>query len=342
MHKIVYLDQNYLSNLAKAQYGLIKEPEVAEFWRELFAALQDAVMTDKIVCPTSCFHSTEAMYNKILEEPIKSVTDKLSLGLEFHPWRNILESQIEDAAKVFIGKQPENIEDWTIVFQSDPQAPVESRIGNVSNSGVRVNVHISLPEEVVESDRRGKEEFLSIGQELIKSYSTKPMDWSKLVLESKRATVDGFMGRLAVLRIFQNTHSNSVLEQLSGYDNYSKLMLLFDRLIKIGIDPNNQDMITKFFESKELLDSPFIDIYSSLWAVIAECHRLQGRDMKGSDFYDVPILSIALPACDVIATDGFMKEITINLLRFNKKYEAQIFSANKKDIAAFQAFIINC
>ncbi len=328
--------------MAKARHGLIKEQEEAGLWLELYEILKNAVMADKIACPESNFHSTEAMYDSRLEIPIKEVIGELSLGLKFHHWRSIMESQIEDAARLFLCKRLEQTEEWVKVFQSDPQTPVESRMQDASDREARVTVHIRLPEEVIENDRRGKEEFVTIAQGLVQTYSKQPIAESQLLLESKKSTIGGYMGAFAIQKIVIQTKSDSVLEQMSGYENHTRLLLLFDNLIKIGIDPQNPEMLTKFFESKELLDSPFIDIYSSLWAVIAECHRIQRRDIKSGDFYDVPILSIALPSCDIITTDGFMKEITIKLLHFNETYKAEIFSVSKEDLVAFQKRIGDC
>jgi len=336
MHRILYLDQNYLSNLAKARYNFITEPEEASLWLELYNILKSAVTADIIICPESDFHSKEAMYNSRLEIPIKQVIGELSLGLKFHHWRRIMESQIENAARLFLGKKLEQTEKWINVFQSNPQASAKSRMQYVSDKEIRVNVHIRLPEEVIDYDRRGKDEFETIGREVIKEYCEKPMEWSQLVLESKKGTINASIGALATQTIVNQIRSDSLLEQMSGYDNYTRLLLLFDKLIKIGIDPQNPDMIARFLESKELLDSPFIEIYSALWAIIAECRRIQGRDMKGSDLYDVPILAIALPSCDIIATDKFMKEVNNNLLKFNDKYKTDIFSASKEDLIALQ------
>jgi len=337
-HVIVYLDQNYLSHMAKARLGSMKGEE-AVFWHSLFDELKRTVLADKIACPASEFHTTEAMFDKRLEEPIREVIDELSWGLEFHPWRSILELQIEDAAKVFLGKQIEKREYWVATFQSNPRAPVKSRMHNIAGTGVRVNAHINLPKEVVEQDRKGKEEFADTARELLEDYSKKSLAWSKLVSESKKSTIDGFMGKLAIYEILKGQQSNSIWDQISAQDNYTKLLSLFARLTRIGINPENQDMVMKFLESKELLDGPFIDIYSSIWAAIAECHRLQGRNIRGSDFYDVPILASALPSCEIIATDGFMKEITVKLLQFDDKYKAKIFSATKQDRLSFQKFI---
>ena len=68
LHTIVYLDQNYLSNMAKAQYGFIKDKDEAIFWLSLFDDLKKAVLTGRIVCPESEFHEAEAMFDKRLEE----------------------------------------------------------------------------------------------------------------------------------------------------------------------------------------------------------------------------------------------------------------------------------
>jgi len=56
----------------------------------------------------------------------------------------------------------------------------------------------------------------------------------------------------------------------------------------------------------------------------------------------VPILAIALPSCDIVATDKFMKEVNNNLLKFNDKYKTEIFSANKEDLIALQQRLADC
>ena len=253
-----------------------------------------------------------------------------------------MEFQVEDAARLFLGKPLEQTEPWVKVFNSNPCIPANKRMQHESDKKYQVNVHIRLPEEVIESDRKGKEDFESIGRQLIEIYCKKPMEWSRLLLESKKSTIDGFMGVYATKSIVKQITSDSILEQMSGCENYKKLLLLIDRLIKIGIDNENPDMMMKFMESKELLDSPFIDIYSALWAVVAEYRRVQGRDIKSSDLYDVPILAMALPFCDIIATDKFIKEVSNNLLHFNDTYKAEIYSASKEDLTALQKRITAC
>ena len=97
-------------------------------------------------------------------------------------------------------------------------------------------------------------------------------------------------------------------------------------------------MLNRFANSEELLNSPFVDIYGSIWAAIAN-YYIQGRKISIGDFYDVPILASVLPYCEVVTTDSFMKEITVSFLSFNDKYNTTIYSATKEDRYAFQKFI---
>ncbi len=102
-----------------------------------------------------------------------------------------------------------------------------------------------------------------------------------------------------------------------------------------------------FAQSKDLLDSPFIDINASIWAAIAQCYTQGARIQKQKwvqkhkgDFYDAPMLATVLPYCDVATTDSFMKRILVDSrLRFDKKYKCEIFSASKTDRQAFQKLI---
>jgi len=338
LHSIVYLDQCYLSNMAKAQAGYIKDEEQAKFWHSLFDDLKKAVLDDKIACPELEFHMTEARYDRRIEEQIRQVIDELSWGLEFRPWRSILESQIENAAKNFLGKQLNERAPWIVAFQSNPQAPVESRMEDILGSKGRINVHLSLPTEIVAQDRELKLGFVHQAERLLKTYSSNPLGWSELLLESKRSFWDGFWGKQARQSITQQVQEDSPLSQLTALDRYNELVDLWNRLRNIGINTDDPNMLKNFTESQQLFDSPFSDINASIWAAIGECY-LQGRKMQRGDFYDVPILATVLPYCDITTTDRTMKEILVKTLHFDEKYKVKIFSATKADRLAFQKLI---
>jgi hypothetical protein len=335
-HKIIYLDQNYISNMAKAIVGRIRDKALAKFWLSIFEDLKKAVLLDKITCPESNFHKTEAMFDKTLEEPLIKVIAELSMGLKFRSWQDILEGQIIEAARLFVGKHNNEKKWWTIAFESDPNASVESRMIDINGIKVRINSHFFLPKEIAEHNRQKKLQFVDKSKELIDKYSEKPLKWPELLFESKKSTLDGILGNTARKTILEKAGSSSIFDQISAINGIIKYKNLDSKLSReIGVDNKN---LQKFLFSNELFDIPFVDISSSIWAVIAEL-SIHGRKSQIGDFYDVPILSVALPYCNIITTDKFMKEILINKLHFNDKYNVRIFSAIETDTLEFQKLV---
>lgn len=335
MHIIVYLDQNYLSNMAKAKAGLIKDKNQAKFWHSLFDDLKKAVLADKITYSESEFHKTEAMYYRKLEEYILQVIDELSWGLRFRPWEDILWSQIEDAAKNFLGKQIEEREPWLIAFESDPQAPVESRMHDILGAKGRISVRFSIPDEVVELDRQRKKRFVEKVQKLLSTHkNSHPADLPKVIIEEKIDFINHIMGSQAILSTIQQLQAGSPYRWFEALSNPTSLQRRWMRLNEIGIIASN---VTAFMQSDELLNAPFIDIFATVYAV--EETYYPTRKKKEGDFYDVAILATALPYSDIVTTDKFYKEVLCNILHFDDKYKARIFSASKEDRIALQELL---
>lgn len=197
LHTIIYLDQNYISNMTKAKIVVMRNAKQADFWKSLLDDLKKAVLANKIACPESDFHGIESMFDRRIEKQIMEVVDELSWGLEFNSWQSILTSQIEEAAFMYLNKQPQEKEAWSLAFKSDPLSPVESRMQNINGVMSRINVRLFLPSEVADQDRQSKLAFYDEAQKLAEQYSKKPLNWSELVLQSKRSTMDGFLGGMA-------------------------------------------------------------------------------------------------------------------------------------------------
>jgi hypothetical protein len=338
-HTIIYLDQNYLSNMAKAQIKSIKDKGQAQFWYLLFNDLKKAALTDKVACPESEFHLIEAKYDERLREPIKQIIKTLSGGLQLRPWKSILESQVKDSARQFLGKKPEERENWSIAFMSDPHSKYIDRVKDIQSGELREYVHPILTSDDIDHDRQLKLGFSEQANIMLEEYSRKPLGWAELLLESKKSVIDGFMGKYAEQSIYAKLDGSYPLEdKLIATLNYIRLKNFWDCIHLIGINPKDYDSVNKFARSTALLDSPFIDINASIQAAIAELY-LQGRKPQKGDFYDVPILSVVLPYCNVATTDNFMKEILIKRLHFDDKYNVKIFSASQKDRMAFQKLI---
>lgn len=337
-HTIVYLDQNYLSNMAKSRLAFPMNNVDSGFWQSLFDDLKAAVLANKIACPELEFQRKEASLDTRIGEAVGRIIDELSWGLEFNPWEVILRLQIEDAAFRFLGKTPPRIETWSIAFKSDPHAPVESRMEDIFGTKG------SLPDEIIEEYRQSKLEFMDEAQKILDRYSNNPLAWSELVLQSKRSFMDGFLGKTAREFIIRKLKEDSALSQLRTLKKYNELLDLVNRLREIGINTDNSEVMN-FMESEELLNIPFVDIYGSIWAAIGEYYR-QRRKVQRGDLYDAPILATVLPYCDIITTDRFMKQILVDRPHFNgnylpldKKYKCKIFSAGKTDRQAFQKLI---
>ena len=172
-HTIVYLDQNYLSNMAKAR--LRRNKDESRFWLSLFDDLRVAVLTDKIACPESQFQRKEARLDGRIEETVGRIIDELSWGLEFNPYEAILRAQIEHAAYRFLGKSPPPMEAWSTAFKSDPRAPVESRMEDMFGTKGRIFLSYSLPDQVIEEDRLSKLEFADEAREILDRYISSPL-----------------------------------------------------------------------------------------------------------------------------------------------------------------------
>jgi len=335
LHTVIYLDLNYLSNMAKAHYGSLTNKGESEFWSSLFDGLKRAVLADRVACPELEFQRDEAEFDRRIEYAVRHIISELSLGLEFLPWETILESQIEDAAFRFLGRNPPRRRPWQSAFKSNPQDPVANRITcNAFGVKHRVEVFISPPKEVISHDRQLKRQWKDIARSLLKQPTFD--DWHKELLIQKSAFIDNLLGPGALNIIARQRASDNPLQKLIASRNRSKLIERLTRLGQIGITHNN---MADFSNSDELLNIPFINIFCSINTVIVQNYK--NREPEEGDLRDVPILATVLPYCDVATTDRFMKGILVDRLRLNEKYGCAVFSAGQQDRLSFEQLLRN-
>ena len=325
----MYLDQNYLSNMAKARYNHRMANGEREFWKALFHDLKSAVVADNIACPGSEFHEEESSLDRRTEAAVIRTASELSLGLEFRLWDIMLDSLIEEAAYKFLGKTPPLIESWAIAFTSDPRAPVESRLEEILGTKVRVDVSFSLPDEIIERRRQSKREWVVDAEKALKRNACS--SWYDELLVQKRAFIYVQYGPPALLSLLKESSRGTQYDILNASAKFEELCKKFYRLTTIGITDFS------FFCSDEVFNIPFVDIFCSLNAAYNFYHHK--RKPRGSDLPDYAILATAIPYCDVVTTDKFMKELLVNILHFDEKYDCQIFSASGEDRQALQEFV---
>ncbi len=328
-HTIVYLDVNYLSNMAKARLGHVLEEYDCQFWDSLFNEVQEAVLADKVACPGLEFQLDEADFDSRIEPAVWEILCELSLGLKFNPWETIRQLQIEDATFEFMGKKIPEREPWAVAFKSDPQEAVARRMQNLG----RIRVHLAPSGEIVQHDRQVKKK----GRDARKDLLRLPADASfhKELLTQKLGLVSHILGSDNIRINKKLWQSNDTMDKLRGLSNIRKLKEFWSRLEQICI---TNAKLGDFLSSDELLNTAYVDIFSSISTAIFKHYK--ARPPKGSDSYDIGTLATVLPYCDVITTDKFMKNVLVGeQLRFDKKYKCKVFSCSKTDRQAFRELI---
>ena len=308
-HIIVYLDQNYLSNMAKARGGHIKDRDHAKFWHSLFDDLKKAVFSDSIRIPMSEFHEIETLDIGI-QGAIKNTLAQLSIGFQFKDWHSILEWQIIDAVTQFSGMKLTS--NYHPVFQSDPNTAVKDRFKDmIINRGT-----ISLTSYWVADPnyiRELKVRFVNLIKQSLGKWPDIENCSPNLILSSKFDWL-----------------SNSLTNDPDMWAH------IIQDIEGLGIQ---ESVINDYWSTGKLLDIPFIDIFPSLVAILYLKYKKGGQNIKKSDLFDIKALATVLPYCSIVTTDKSMKEILVNILHFDDKYKAKIFSAGQKDRLAFREFI---
>jgi hypothetical protein len=332
-HTVIYLDEMYLSNMAKAQLGSLTDQYECEFWLSLLEELKDKVLADRIACPEFAFQREEASFDTRIDETVGRIIDELSRGLKFNTWKEILNLQIEDAAFKFLGKAPPQRETWEIAFPSNPQASLKSRMpGGYPRPNWGADVYPALQNGIVEDKRQQKAMWVTFAEKTLGPYTCH--NWDETLQRDKLYSVDCILGHEA-WRYAERLRSSGFLEdRLIAAANMQEMILREERLLEIGI---NDDNFIDFLKSDELLDSAFIDIHSSIRTAAAM--YFPKRKQLGSDLRDPVILAVVMPYSDVVTTDRFMKELLVARLNLDEKYDCAIFSANKRDRSAFRDLI---
>ncbi len=300
-YTIVYLDQNYLSNLTKARYCLMKDETQAKLWRQLYVDLQKAVTNDLVRIPMSEFHEIETSLDKRIEASIKDTLGQLSIGFQFRDSHSILEWQIKDAITQFGGMKLTS--NHHPIFQSDPTVTVKDRVKDmvIERGTISLNSYIVADPVYI---RKLKVHFANLIKQSLEKWTDINECTASSILESKLDWL-----------------SNSLINDLDMWTH------IIEDIERLGIQ---ESVINDFWATGKLLDIPFIDIFSSLFAVYLKCKK-GVQDIEKGDLYDIPIVATILPYCNIVTTDKFMKNIVVRELKYNKTYNAEIFSCTQKD-----------
>ena len=300
---IIYLDQNFVSNMAKARTGSLKDQK----WLCLYEILNNLVRKQqKVVCPESHFHEIESNLSKTLVQPIQQVVNDLSWGLKLRSWQVILREQVYRAIHRFLDKQ-EPAPSWREAFWHDPHEPTRKR--SVFVLGRELLTYIrwgSLP-ELKESDLRLKDKLPKAMEDIKKEVAGK--DFTSQVEVEKRTFVE--------------VHYRG-----------PELYMLRDMWKDLG---GENTKLETFLLSDSFKVCPYVDILAHIYAGLAGTLD-PDRVPKASDYYDAQILSTVMPYCSVIAGDSYMKHL-VEQIGLDERYGVQMFSAKQDDLEQLVAFL---
>ena len=255
----VYLDQSYLSNMAKAQLGSLGNNDESEFWLLQFADLKKAVSADKIACPELEFQRKEASLDTRITAHVGKIINELSSGLEFSLYEDIIQLQIEEAAFKFLQKPPPPTKTWSLPFKSEAQPSIKSRTESAHAINFQLEVHSPLADELRQERRRLKQSWANVAPRLSQPYHSHY--YGRALQADKEFCATSIIGPVAWGAEAARLHSNRLVDRWIAEDNLQKMMLWEQRLFEIGIENSN---FTEFLKSDELFNTPFIDIFCSI------------------------------------------------------------------------------
>ena len=305
---IIYLDQNFVSNMAKAKFlgGGSLASELQEY-AEIYDRLKSLVDDDKVICPESEFHNLETI-EPDLAGPAQRGLTTLSYGLCFRSHFEIGRLQAYRAAREFLNLAPEGTPQWEDAFDDDPNEPVVNRTFQWGTG----RAIPTIPWQIDSSPPRPNK-----------------------YMSDRRAAGGKFIWADLPERIKQE--KDRLVQYMYGdhIDQYStgEAGLLWETWRSLDAPP---EKLADFLKSDHLRNLPFIDIHCTLCAAM-DCEK--GRQPRESDALDTLIMAVVLPYCDVVATSSDMKGL-FTQTGLAGRYPARLYSAKKQGLQDLANFLV--
>jgi len=318
---ILYLDQNFLSDIEKAASESKDDIRLKKF-EDLGKLITKLVKEEKVICPISSYHSQESPIK--FRKPILDQAFNFSWDLHFRTELDLRLHQIADSCVDFFGVRnlvPPS-EWWEISFGVNPDLPNSSR--GRGNIFIHVRRDIKLLDEIHKENKDGYLGWVTKIQERVRSEG--------LTFERcKKEEIDSW-GKATFVNPVKEIHELKIKDlpptfnQTCGYLNALDAISIFYRL-KIACNSNKT--INKFLSSNEIKDIPLAKIQGTLFAAILTGHV--DYNNKPSSQMDININSMVLPYVDIFCTDSANKEL-IKQLKLDKEYNVELYSMKDIDL----------
>jgi hypothetical protein len=316
--QILYLDQNFVSNLAKVENSPDWKDSYRTYFEELLAVIRAKVNQNRLACPTSPFHREESEQSDRVKSIVWYVVEELSQGLSFHYSTQIFHEQIASASYAYCGKEPPHIPQWAVAFNKDPFELVEAE----SLQG-QILVHLESSEQLIENYRSTTNlvadiygEFKANRRRVSHSFEQE-VDYLKYQL-----LIETFLPPQLLLQAYPQLDDElGQLGSIAGSQEQRRMSRILMKVLSNYPDPSG------FWGSQQLLNSPFLKIRASLMA--ADIFFYPDKTPTPSLNTDFDIVATALPYVDLLATDNHMAEL-IRQAKLSQQFSAQVYSMNQR------------
>ena len=324
---VVYLDQNWISNITKSYMNDWNSSD-KPFYERLSSAIQEGVANNRLVCPTSTFHESEASYGPEVKDSLWYVAKRLSRELSFKSPIHITHQQLIEAASAFARQDLPDTPWWAIPFNRDPDTQMDGL------AETTIEVHISIDElaELHKNHRDGIQ--TSQYNEFKKSRQQHNLSYEDEVMFGRQQLFwEGYVGPLQAS--IQSDFVESTPNHL--YPSYLHAALeAISRGLELNRTCDKGGGLGEFLESSHFVATPFLSIYARLRA--ADIVRFPEQTPKPSQLDDYQIIATVLPYTNVFATENYMAQLIKQTL-IDKEYDCRVFTMREKQ--EFLEYLMN-
>ncbi len=314
----VYLDQNWLSNITKAQLGQGRSADRNVYLR-LFETIQSGIADDRFVCPTSLLHRRESMLITSLNEQLLAVAGALSRGLTFNDHATINLRQLILAALDFaeIELPPRPL--WDIPFNQDPDLPQRDLAAPIISEWDFVGI-----DQAAERNRHLERSIA--GPQYCRFKDSAPLGASRyndrFEFQLRRMLWESLFGpQIAVqmpdvVALGNETHLAEIEHETNLY------------ALQMGRICDSAGGIGAFMQSVQFHQAPFLSTYARL--ITADIVNYRNSIPKTSPLTDFAMVSMVLPYVTIFATENYMAQL-IEQTRVGEEYGCRTFVMRDKE-----------
>lgn len=339
--KIIYIDQNALSNMMKSinpETEAFKKGTLDPFFRSLFELLDRLNKYQLIICPDSINHYMESVSSPFYT-PLKRVYEQLSHGTTFEMPDTIKRFQIHNNFLEWLRESSKPItRDYVIhgsINEWQDRLIVSVDMGSHSEDAANNREYVDkLHQNMINVFERWKTET-----------SRNFNDW----YEEERSAIGPAIIKTYIQEVFnlqQKGYSEDTLNFMTSF--VSVLMTQLSSVLKErGLDGEAALLkITEYLNSDHFKDTPYLKLSSMLYASIARS-AANGRKTPPSPGMDndIEVISCYSPYCDVMFLDKECHSY-LNQQPLKKEFGLgdKTFSVNNKEdfLKYLQSILDNC